>query len=454
MNMSTHSAANQADANLNQMSSDSSFEGSYVCEFNSSSRKWECQQFYKTQILQTIIDQHDNQDGRQTIDQLKEFGITVYLAEHDTVNIALLKQVISHVTVNRNDRSREPHENQRCILYRDKSGQLYNLTVDNGSGGLASTWKSLLLSFSGLQAMVAMSVLTRAFACMNPESKVKPGYFLGLVLGLVLFEEMSQSFLNVALLVQGVPSVAAYSLSSGSDSDWPRKLAVFALALAAAQEAGSAAQKICTLLGIALSMALLAANLGSRAWLYMRWKPIGNMFGALTPFYAYCAAILTGLVFPFMGFRQIQSGGAPAIQTIMINCAIVAILFVLSDLNVVQGFIFMGQACDQTTTNIVLGSWLAMAAVSSIFAARKIEKPETVENVEGEIDMILDEDQTSPVGYKVPNFPDYCIDPVRFREDGLSCFSTNVQTFLGIVICLGLGAFVGSAALVDYFKFE
>lgn len=377
----------------------------------------------------------------------------MYLAEHDTVNIALLKQVISHVTVNRNDKSKEPHENQRCILYRDKSGQLYNLTCDNGSGGLAETWKNLLLSFSGLQAMVALSILTRAFACINPESKVKPGYFLGLVLGLVLQEEMSQSFLNVALLVQGIPSVAAYSLMSGSESDWPRKVAVFSLALAAAQESGNA-QKICTLLGIAFSMTLLAANLGSRAWLYMRWKPIGNMFGALTPFYAYCAAVITGLVFPFMGFRQIQSGGAPAIQTIMINCAIVAILFVLSDLNIVQGFLFMGEACDQATTNITLGSWLAMAAITSIFAARKIEKPETVESVEGEIDMILDEDQTSPVGFKVPNFPNYCIDPVRLREDGLSCLSTNAQTFLGVVICLGFGAFVGAAAIVDYFKFE
>lgn len=454
MNISNHSAANQADANLNQMSSDSSFEGSYVREFKGSTAKWECQQYYKTQILQTIIDQHDNQDGRQTIDQLKEFGITVYLAEHDTVNIALLKQVISHVTVNRNDRSKEPHENQRCILYRDKSGQLYNLTVDNGSGGLEATWKNLLLSFSGLQSMVALSILTRVFACMDPESKVKPGYFLGLVLGLVLQEEMSQSFLNVAMLVMGIPSVAAYSLMSGSESDWPRKVAVFSLAMAAAQESGTAAQKICTLVGVAFSMTLLAANLGSRAWMYMRWKPIGNMFGALTPFYAYCAAVITGLVFPFMGFRQIQSGGAPAIQTIMINCAIVAILFVLSDLNVVQGFLFMGEACDQTTTNIILGSWLAMAAITSIFAARKIEKPETVESVEGEIDMILDEDQTSPVGFKVPNFPNYCIDPVCLREDGLSCLSTNAQTFLGVVICLGFGAFVGAAAIVDYFNFE
>ncbi|KAL7498224.1 hypothetical protein ACHAWT_007240 [Skeletonema menzelii] len=454
MNISTPTPTSQAEASLNQMSSEESFEGSYVCEWNSQSGKIECQQDYKFQILQRIIDQEDNKDGRQTIDQLKEFGITVYLAEHDTVNLTLLKQVISHVTVNKNDRSRDPHENQRCILYRDKSGQLYNLTVDNGSGGLASTWKQLMLSFSGMQAMVALSVLTRAFACINPESKVKPGYFLGLVLGLVLAEEMSQSVLNVAMLVQGIPSVAAQTLVSGAESDWPRKIAVFSLALAAAQESGSAAQKISTLLGIAMSMTLLGANLGSRAWMHMKWRPIGNMFGPLTPFYAYCAAVLTGLVFPFMGFHQIQSGGAPAIQSIMINCAIVAILFVLSDLNVVQGFLFMGEACDQSATNIALGSWLAMTAVTSIFAARKVEKPETFHNVEGEIDMILNEDQTSPVGFKVPNFPDYCINPVSLREDGLSCLSTNVQTVVGIVVCLGLGVFVAAAAIFDYFTFQ
>jgi hypothetical protein len=447
-----NSAANQADANLNQMSSDSSFEGSYVCEFNNTSKKWECRQFYKTQILQAIIEQHDNRDGRQTIDQLKEFGITVYMAEHDTVNIELLKQVITHVTLNRNDRSKEPHENQRCILYRNKNGQLFNLTIDDGSSGLASTWKNLLLSFSGLQAMVALSVLTRAFACMNSESNVKPGYFLGLLIGLVLHEEMSQSVLNVAMMVVGTPSVAAFSLMSGGESDWPRKLAVFTLALAAAQDAGSPTQTICTLLGIAMSMALLAANLGSRAWMHMKWQPIGNMFGPFTPIYAYLAAILTGIIFPFLGYRQIQTGGAPAIQTIMINCAIVAILFVLSDLNVVQGFLFMGDVCDQSIINIALGSWLAMASVTSIFAAKKIAKPEAVENVEGEIDMILDEDQTSPVGFKVPNFPDYPIDPVLYREDGLKCFSTNVQTFLGIVVCLGFGAFAGVASIVDYFQ--
>ena len=458
MNTSTHSGVNQADATLNAMSSDSSFQGSTaysVCEWNSSSGKIECRQDYKTQILQRIIDQQDNRDGRQTIDQLKEFGITVYLAEHDTVNLTLLKQVISHVTVNKNDRSRgDPHENQRCILYRDKTGQLYNLTVDNGAEGLASTWKTYMLSFSGMQAMVAMSVLTRAFACMNPESKVKPGYLLALVLGLVLAEELSGSVLNVAMLVQGTPSVAAHTLVSGSDSDWPRKIAVFLMALAAAQETGSAAQKISTLLGIALSMALLTANLGARAWHYLKWRPIGRMFGPLTPFYAYIAAILTGLVFPFMGFRQIQVGGAPAIQTIIINCAIVAILFVLSDLNVVQGFLFMGEACDQSATNIALGSWLAMTAITSIFAARKIEKPETVENVEGDCDMILDEDQTSPVGFKVPNFPDYCINPVCLREDPIGCLPTNVQTAMGAIVCLGLGVFVAGASFFDYFTFQ
>lgn len=442
-----------ADANLNQLSSESSFEGSYVCEFNSKSQKWECQQFYKTQILQSIIDQHDNKDGRQTIDQLKEFGITVYLAEHDTVNMKLLRQVISHVSANKNDNSRERHENQRCILYRNKDGQLFNLTLNNGSGGLAGAWKNLIISFSGLQAMVAMCVLARAFACMNPNSNVQPGYFLGLLLGLVLYEEMSHSFLNVAMLVQGLPSVAAFSLVSGFDSDWARKIAVFMLALAAAQEGGSFAQKVCTLLGIATSMCLLAVNLGSRAWQHMRWKPI-RQIGLLTPVYAFIAALVTGLLFPFMGFRRIQSGGKSAIRLIIINCAIVAILFVLSDMDAVQGFLYQGEACDQSITNIALGSWLAFSSISCIFAARSVTPPETVEDAEGEIDLILDEDQTSPVGFRVPNFPDFPIDPAHYTEDGFTCVSTNVQTFIAVLTCLGLGCFVGLASIFDYFAFE
>ena len=48
------------------------------------------------------------------IDQLKEFGVTVYLADHDGVDLKLLRQVVRHAA-SRSDRSKH---NQRCFLYR------------------------------------------------------------------------------------------------------------------------------------------------------------------------------------------------------------------------------------------------------------------------------------------------------------------------------------------------
>lgn len=81
-------------------------------------------------------------------------------------------------------------------------------------------------------------------------------------------------WLNVSMFVRGTPSVAAYTLLSNFDSDWPRKSVVFMLALTSAMEEGSDYQRYCTLTGIGLAMILLAANMGSRAWYFMKWKPI------------------------------------------------------------------------------------------------------------------------------------------------------------------------------------
>lgn len=49
---------------------------SYVCKFNDKSQKWECNgdAEYKKDVLQEVINSHDNRDGRRTIDQLKDFG--------------------------------------------------------------------------------------------------------------------------------------------------------------------------------------------------------------------------------------------------------------------------------------------------------------------------------------------------------------------------------------------
>ncbi len=88
---------------------------------------------YKLAVLQQVMEQHGHRDGSHaTIDQLKEFGITVYLAQPDHVDVLLLRQVVRHCSASRLDRSKFPYKNQCCLLYRDEVGRLYNLTLNNG----------------------------------------------------------------------------------------------------------------------------------------------------------------------------------------------------------------------------------------------------------------------------------------------------------------------------------
>ena len=94
-------------------------------------------------------------------------SITVYLTEHHSINIYVIAKVVAHVTASISDRSRADYDNQRCFLYRDEKGRLYNLMMGDHSAGLASTWRALLVSFSGLEAMFAITTLARIFACVG-----------------------------------------------------------------------------------------------------------------------------------------------------------------------------------------------------------------------------------------------------------------------------------------------
>jgi len=430
-------------------------QNSFVCQFNQNSRRWECVAAdYKSVILQQVMDQQDesNSDGgRAVIDQLKEFGITVYLAEHGSVDMFLLKQVVHHVTASKTDRSRSRYECQRCLLYRDENGRLFNLTLNNGAGGLAGTWKSLLISYSGMQAMAALTILARAFACADIRGAVlKPGYLV-LILGLILYEEISHVWLNVSMFVRGTPSVAAFTLLSSFDSDWPRKIVVFMLALTSAMEEGSDYQRYWTLSGIGLAMVLLASNLGARAWYFMKWKPMkgsGVMSTVFAPVISLFVAMVTGLIFPYMGYGKIQAGGKAAIQLIIYHCILVSSIFVISDMDFVQKHLVVGsQNCDQDNVNITLGIWFAMTSITCIFAAQRIAPPE-VHPEEG--DPILVEEQTSPVGYRVPNFPDFPIDSIHFGSKGFERCSLKLEMVVGVLVGIGMGAFVVSTSLYDY----
>jgi hypothetical protein len=108
------------------------------------------------------------------------------------------------------------------------------------------------------------------------------------------------------------------------------------------------------------------------------------------------------------------------------------------------------QSCNQDNTNITLGIWLALTSITCIFAAQKIKPVEN--NPAEDNDPILVEDQTSPVGWKVPNFPNYAIDPIVFGGTGLPCLSLKMLTALGLIVGVGVGGFVVSSGLFHYLE--
>lgn len=144
------------------------------------------------------------------------------------------------------------------------------------------------------------------------------------------------------MFITGTPSVAAHTIISNFDSDWPRKLALFVLTLAGLSDFVDAdGQTVLTLLGIGMSISVLAANLGSRAWHFMNWKTLGQG-GFFVPVLSYMLAVVTGLLFPYIGFGKIQAGGKSAILTVCWNALIVAVVFVFSGLEKVQKFLVNG----------------------------------------------------------------------------------------------------------------
>ena len=170
------------------------------------------------------------------------------------------------------------------------------------------------------------------------EQDFRPAY-LGLLLGLVFVEEISYSWINTAMLVRGVPSISAYTITTHVETDWLRKILVFCLALSSATT--GRLQYIMTFFGISLACAVLLANLGSRAWGFLGWRPF-TRGGIFEPIIAYLIAIAVGITIPYMGHREVGAGGQAAMESVLRSAVIVAFIFVLSDYDEFQKFLVIG----------------------------------------------------------------------------------------------------------------
>eukprot|EP00522_Entomoneis_paludosa_P007692 CAMPEP_0172439572 /NCGR_PEP_ID=MMETSP1065-20121228/508_1 /TAXON_ID=265537 /ORGANISM="Amphiprora paludosa, Strain CCMP125" /LENGTH=542 /DNA_ID=CAMNT_0013188271 /DNA_START=17 /DNA_END=1645 /DNA_ORIENTATION=- len=332
---------------------------------------------------------------------------------------------------------------QRCLLYQDKTGRLFNLMLTPHAMGPAYKFEEYLDTFSNVQAVSILAVLTRAFTCMmegDTINTLQPAY-LAMVLGMVFVEEMSLSWLNSSMLVRASPSVSAHTLTSGSGSDLFRKAVILCLILAgAASTSGNAdVQKYLTVIGIGGACAVLLSNLGSRAWHFMAWKPLVYQ-GPMADTLSWFAAVGTGLMYPFMASRKVHVGGKAGVEHIILTSVIAAAVFIMSGLKEFQEFlIIQNEACEQDTVNIVVGGWWFVACIMSLWTMVRMPSMDHTTVSSSDNEPLLLASQASPVGFKVPSLPDYEMDSSLASTGVIPFMNVQTEFITGVVVACGLG---------------
>jgi len=261
---------------------------------------------------------------------------------------------------------------------------------------------------------------------------LKPGY-LCLILGLVCSTEISLSSLNTSMMVRGTPSLSTHSVKSfmGS-SDGLRKLILLMLALASG--ATGWVQRFFTIGGIVLACLVLLANLGARAWHFLHFKPL-QYKGRGSFAYAFFVAVLAGMAMPFMGHRTTRAGGKVAMDHVIMTSMIVGCFILITSLEEFQKFLVVGSVqCDQQVLHLNLGLWWMVTVICSLLKVRRIPRKDEIP--QSEQDSLLFEEQASPVGFRVPNLPDFVVDltiaPRKY-------FGDVIELALYILVALAVG---------------
>lgn len=280
-------------------------------------------------------------------------------------------------------------------------------------------------------------------------SSFGPAY-LAMILGLVFSEELSLSWINVGMFIRGFPSISAYEIMTQVESDWLRKALLLCLSVASA--ATGSTRNFCTLGGIALASCILLANLGSRSWRFMGWKPaftgdsclggVGGFCGLqslLEPFLSYTLAILTGVFLPYLGHQKAEVGGIAAVESIFRIAVIVAGIFLISDRDEVQHFLVIGSGeCSQDYVNMAVGGWFCLSLICSLLCLSRKQPAEFWPDYQ---EPLLVEDHASPVGRKVPHLPDFPIDPTYAAKSSRRCINVKMELLMGVIGALGIGGF-------------
>ena len=130
---------------------------------------------YKNERLQKQIRSNVPGSGRRhaIIQTLQELGVKVFIIDSNLTTST--SDIVMHIQrvvgfVSREDchkKSSSPLGFQRCLLYQDQQGRLFNLMLPSHTVGPVETYKNYLESFSGREAMIAATVMCRTLACIS-----------------------------------------------------------------------------------------------------------------------------------------------------------------------------------------------------------------------------------------------------------------------------------------------
>lgn len=335
-----------------------------------------------------------------------------------------------------------------CLLFQDTDGLLYNLLVPHQASGPFSQWQSNMNEFSGIQAMSALAILARILPCIGAGQldQTNPAFF-GLIMGLILTEEMTLSWLNASLFVQGIPSTSSYQLLNKDRHDWIHKAILACLIFAGASSGDT--RILLLIIGVSLACVALLANMGSRAWHFFQFSPVSTC-GPMTPLISFLGAVAAGIFFPHMGHREIECGGKPAIESIVKNAFFVSTFFALSSYESIQRCFLAGaEGYNQNIVSIAVGSWILCTMLSNLVLAA-LKTPGATKAKDPK-DRLLFNDQYSPVGYRVPTFPSFVINPSH-EKNGLPYIQLDHELYFSVFVSLLIMGAILSMAFTGWHK--
>lgn len=359
--------------------------------------------------------------GENVVQHLNNVGVTVLNLESlsTTAMVTYMDAVTNMRIGDVND--------EKCMLYTDRMGRVFNVIIAGGADGLATAWSMIESAYCGWIVVAAIPFMIRVLASFTSDGyQTSDGmalspFLLLFFFGWILQNETSHVWLTINLYVWGSNSIGAHVWRTGSLTDYPRLLLLTILALACSAPPNFRYCNILTLLGAILGSTISLCSIGARSWKKAQFAIESNH--VFTPLITITASFLAGLFFPFLGLGCVQGGTngeegtdlekvvlntdtKKARQNLTLASLATTAIYLCSDIKGVQAALGFDYSHNRGPVNILIGAWILVSSVVSMSLCQRLES-----NNHKSIRPFLHRDETSPVGWIVPNIPSIIIDP-------------------------------------------